>query len=78
MVNEQKIKQDYAYKCKCGKIIKIDDEHKNFFFGHDEENKVSVLIGECPECAQETHFFRNDIEKAVFPLYTGKFDFRWE
>ncbi len=78
MVHKKKFKGDYAYKCECGNLIEIDEEHKDFFLGHDEKNKVSVLIGECPECRKESPFFRNDIGKAVLPLRKGKFKHRWE
>ena len=78
MVYEQKIKGAYAYKCECGTLIEIDDENKSFFFGHDEENKVSVLVGECPECGKDSPLFRNDIGKTVLPLYKGKFKFHWK
>jgi hypothetical protein len=78
MIDKKKIKGDYAYKCECGRLIEIDDEHKDFFFGHDEKNKVSVLVGECPECRKESPFSRSDIGKAVLPLYKGNFKFRWK
>jgi hypothetical protein len=27
------MKGDYAYKCECGRLIKIDDQYENFFVG---------------------------------------------
>jgi len=77
MTEKQKKKDHYYYNCKCGRQIEIDDEHKDFFFGHDNENKI--LVGECPECGEETLLFHNDIGKTVLPLYKkAKFKFKWE
>ena len=30
------MKGDYAYKCECGKLSKIDDEYEDFFVGVGE------------------------------------------
>ena len=27
------MKGDYAYKCECGRLIKIDDQYEDFFVG---------------------------------------------
>ncbi len=74
------IKNDYAFKCECGKLIEIDihGEHKDFFSGHDKENEVSLLVGECPKCGHEISLRRDDIGKTVLRLYRAKFKFRWE
>jgi len=70
------MKGDYAYKCECGRLIKIDDEYEDFFLGHDEGSKRSCLVGTCPECGRNSLFTPDDIGK-LYHVYTGaKFEFR--
>ena len=68
----------HTYICQCKKIVEIPEEHIDFFFSEDEKNKISILIGECPECGNETHLYRGDLGVKVSPLYEGKFKVHWK
>jgi len=68
MVSRHEMKGDFAYRCECGKLIKIGDEQKDFFLGRDEGNKMTLLVGTCPECGKDSLFPRDAIGKTVLPL----------
>ena len=70
------MKGDYAYKCECGKLSKIDDEYEDFFVGVGEGIKRSLLAVTCPECRRNSSFSPDDFGK-LYHAYTGaKFEFR--
>ncbi len=74
--NKCDMKDDFAYKCDCGRLIKIDDEYEDFFVGHGKDMKRSFLVGTCPECGRNSLFTPDDFGK-LYHIYTGaRFEFR--
>jgi hypothetical protein len=70
------MQDDFAYKCECGRLVKIDDEHEDFFVGHGKGMKRSFLVGTCPECVRNSLFTPDDFGK-LYHIYTGAtFEFR--
>ena len=64
------MKGDFAYKCECERLIKIDDEYEDFFVGHGKGMKRPFLVGTCPECGRNSLFTPNDFGK-LYHIYTG-------
>lgn len=78
MIDKHKIKRDYAYKCECGRLIKIDSENQDcsfLFSNRVEPNQLKLLVIECPDCPKpgtSCILKRDDIGKTLLPLYKGE------
>ncbi len=70
------MKDDFAYKCDCGRLVKIDDEYEDFFVGQGTGRQRAFLVGTCPECGRNALFTPDDFGK-LYHIYTGaRFEFR--